>query len=270
MHSCFLLSWYIHFRSALHFGVIAPWISIGCVIFILFVVLCYDWRHKQICFKHQKGHIRINHQKRVSRSEPRDPSSRPESPKIIKNRNSVNNLRNSIKKPKAAPPPPPLVPPYLPPMRSQSQPAPVDRLLAPEIPPKPTNYRPDSGTSPKPEIAPKPYLFRPMSLDRPPHPPPPVPTSPPAQNFSSPIPDLSPRVENGTPARMKSPPIPNSSTQPVQNFSSLLPDLNPPVENGTPTRIKSPPPIVPYGTRPSLSEVAYLKNKFENLNSSNQ
>ena len=168
------------FRSALTFGIITPWIFILSVVFVLFITLCYDWRHQKKCFKHVET-IRSTRQ-RLSKSEPKSPPpSRPVSPK-------------PVQKVKPPPPPPPLVPPYLPPLRSQSQPPPIVRL---------------------------------SSLE------------------NSRIPNQSPIVRLSS---LESSRIPN-------NFRP--PDPPPPIPQSPP------PPKVPYHTRPNISDVAYLKKKFE-------
>ena len=154
----------------------------------LITFLCYDWKHKKKCFKHITPKfsgtiIQTNtHHRRISKSEPRTPP---------------QSIQLPIIKPKAPPPPPPLTVPYLPPMRSQSQ------------PPMPINNRVSNPPPPKPE------LFR--TVSRPSDPPPPVPMSPPKTHQAS---------------------------------------------NG--------PPVVPYGTRPHISEVAYLKKKFEEESSNDK
>ena len=142
----------------------------------LLIGLCYDWRHRKKCFTHVTGQNIIDERRhrRISKSEPRSPT--------------PPSIPLPIIKPKAPPPPPPLTIPYLPPMRSQSQP-------------------PTSKVPPKPD-------FR---ISRPSDPPPPIPMSP---------------KSNG------------------------------------PTGVTNGPPVVPYGTRPHISEVAYLKKKFEDGNNS--
>ena len=121
--------------------------------------------------------------------------------------NHVTN--NHISKPKGPPPPPPLgVAPYLPPLRSQSQPPPMVRFSSIEFssPPKPIYYKPANQTC---------WYQRPpeqVHINRPMEPPPPVP--------------------------------------PSVNQEDQLP-------------IVKSPPKVPYDTRPQLSDVAYLKKKFE-------
>ena len=155
----------------------------GTCVILLLIGLCYDWRHQKKCFQHVTDHkiIEDSRHRRISKSEPRTPP---------------QSIQLPIIKPKAPPPPPPLTVPYLPPMRSQSQ------------PPMPINNRIISNPSPpKPE-------FR---ISRPSDPPPPVPMSPPKTHQAS---------------------------------------------NG--------PPVVPYGTRPHISEVAYLKKKFEEESSNDK
>ena len=171
-----------------------------CVISLL-IGLCYDWRHQKKCFKHVTDQKIIDERRhrRISKSEPRSPT--------------PPSIPLPIIKPKGPPPPPPLTIPYLPPMRSQSQP-PNNRVISP----------------PPPSIPPKPE-FR---ISRPSDPPPPVPMSP-------------PRTSNGIPG--------------VPNGQSGVLTSPPGVPNG--------PPVVPYGTRPHISEVAYLKKKFEDGNVSN-
>ena len=151
---------------------------------LLLIGLCYDWRHQKKCFQHVTDHkiIEDRRHRRISKSEPRTPP---------------QSIQLPIIKPKAPPPPPPLTVPYLPPMRSQSQ------------PPMPINNRVSNPPPPKAE------LFR--TVSRPSDPPPPVPMSPPKTHQAS---------------------------------------------NG--------PPVVPYGTRPHISEVAYLKKKFEEESSNDK
>lgn len=174
------------FRSAFIFGFLTPWIFIGSSILALLIGLCYDWRHNKKCFKHVTEHHKTSFQ-RISKSEPRspEPSPRPLSPPVPPAR---------VQKAKAPAPAPPLVAPYLPPMRSQSQPPPpsFEKLNSFEMSPR-------------------------SSIQRPTEPPPPIP-------LISPV-------------------------SPVANA-------------------KSPPPPVPYNTRPNISEVAYLKKKFEESNQS--
>lgn len=167
------------FRSALIFGILTPWIFIGSCILALTIGLCYDWKHDRKCFKHMDADDE-KHSRRISKSEPRSlPPSRPLSPPIPPR----------VQKAKA--PAPPLVAPYLPPLRSQSQPPPIlEKLNSFEM------------TSPRNHI------------QRPTEPPPPIP---------------------------------------------LISPISSPTSNA-----KSPPPPVPYNTRPNISEVAYLKKKFEN------
>ena len=140
------------FRSALIFGLIGPWIFIGCSIIALLAGLCYDWNHDKKCYKHVSNSVIETSHVRISKSEPRTPpplsNSRPTSPKT-----AVLNHRASMKSP--APPPPP-VPPYVPPsIRSHSQPPPISLpslRLSSGLASPPINFRPPDPPPPVPDL----------------------------------------------------------------------------------------------------------------------
>jgi len=232
------------FRSALTFGVIVPWTFIGLTVLALLISLCYDWRSQKKCFK--KGPvIEVNIPR--SKSEPRSVTSSSnhqqqytipaKSP--LKKETTQNHLTNNhnttspIIKPKAPPPPPPLgVAPYLPPLRSQSQPPPMVRFTSLEFssPPKPIYYKPVNQTC---------WYQRPSEQVQINH------------QFNQVNHQINPQVNQMNRPTDPPPPIPpvNDYQLPKRSEDYQLP--------------KSPPPKVPYATRPQLSEVAYLKKNFE-------
>ena len=232
------------FRSLLTFGVVIPWAFICCASLILSTFLGYDWKHKKKCFKHITEHagtiIETNSRhRRVSKSEPRT---------VMAGSTSIHEMKPvKILKPKGPPPPPPTgVVPYLPPMRSLSQP--------PTFRNNSEAAGDDSSGSDTPILRPNANhmvsnhvnsqnSFQNQDISRPVDPPPPIPTQ---QSISS------------EPKNCRSPPPPILYPKPqISHFFNPQSSTS----NSLEPRVKSPPPQVPYNTRPDISKVPYLQKK---------